>query len=252
MNENQNSQVDRLLDHNYDGIQEYDNRLPNWWLYTLYGAIVFAVAYWLVFHTLGVVPLPRGRYELEMIAAAEAQLKKMEGQETTDETLALMSTVPARVEAGHQIFSQFCVVCHGQQAEGNVGPNLTDAYWIHGSRPLQIMNTVTHGVPEKGMAAWGGQLGPRRIQDVVSFVLTLKDTNVPGKEPQGVLVTAEDELSPVDGAAPSVVPETSPDGAPAETPGGDTMGAPGGTDPVNESPAETGALDPARGAPPVG
>ncbi|MCA9758606.1 MAG: c-type cytochrome [Candidatus Eisenbacteria bacterium] len=226
-------QADRLLDHDYDGIQEYDNRLPNWWLYTLYGAIVFSVAYWIVFHTLKVVPLPRGRYELEMAAAAEAQLKKMEGQELTDETLALMATVPARVEAGHQIFNQFCVVCHADKGQGNVGPNLTDNYWLHGSRPLDILNTVTHGVPEKGMAAWGGQLGPRRVQDVVSFVLTIKNTNVPGKAPQGDLVVPGEEAPGDTPAAPGETPTETPAGAPAEGEG---------ASPVGEPPTDTGSL----------
>ena len=245
MNQNETYQADRLLDHDYDGIQEYDNRLPNWWLYTLYGAIVFAVAYWIVFHTLKVVPLPRGRYELEMVAAAEAQLKKMEGQETTDETLALMSTVPARVESGQQIFSQFCVVCHGTQGEGNVGPNLTDGYWLHGSRPLQILNTVTNGVPAKGMAAWGGQLGPRRVQDVVSFVLTLRGKNLPGKAPQGALAGPGDEIPGGGTDAPIEAPAGTPEGSPTGTP--ETVPATppaGGTDPVGETPAGTGALVP--------
>jgi cytochrome c oxidase cbb3-type subunit 3 len=178
---------DRLLDQEHDGIQEYDNRLPNWWLWTLYGAIVFAFGYWFWFHTSDAGPSPQERYAADMQRAAEAQLAAMEGQEITDESLTLMSTVDSRVAAGREVFQQFCVVCHMEQGQGNVGPNLTDAYWLHGGRPTDIHNTVTNGVIEKGMAAWGNQLGPRRVLDVVAFVLTLKDTNVPGKEPQGEL-----------------------------------------------------------------
>lgn len=248
MNETKKDQADRLLDHEYDGIREYDNRLPNWWLYTLYGSIIFSVFYWIVFHTLKVVPLPRGRYELEMIAAAEAQLKKMEGQEVTDETLALMSTVPARVEAGQQVFTQFCVVCHGQSGEGNVGPNLTDAYWLHGARPLQILHTVNNGVQEKGMAAWAGQLGPRRVQDVVSYVLTLKGKNVPGKAPQGDLVTAEDEAAAASAPADSTggVPAT-PAAAPQGVPEAPAGVSPDPANPLEVPPGATGDLAPAAG-----
>lgn len=192
--EDESTGRDRLLDHEYDGIREYDNRLPNWWQYTLYGAIAFSVAYWLVFHTFGGVPLPQARYEQEMARAAEAQLAKMAGQELTNETLQLMATIPDRVAGGQQIFNQFCVVCHGPNGEGSVGPNLTDEYWLHGAEPLQIHNTVTRGVLDKGMAAWGPQLGPARVQQVVAYVLTIKDRRLPGKPPQGERVSAPDEI----------------------------------------------------------
>jgi len=185
MTDSNEPNVDRVLDHDYDGIQEYDNRLPNWWLYTLWGAIVFGVFYWLYFQTTGVGILPGERYELDMAKAAEAQLAAMEGQELTDDSLLLMADVSDRVAEGQELFKQFCVVCHLDQGQGSVGPNLTDNYWIHGGKPTQIHTTITVGVPDKGMAAWGNQLGPKRVLDVTAFVLTLKGTNVPGKEPQG-------------------------------------------------------------------
>jgi cytochrome c oxidase cbb3-type subunit 3 len=77
------------------------------------------------------------------------------------------------------------VACHQADGSGLVGPNLTDAYWLHGGQPLDILHTVTNGVPEKGMVAWLSQLGPRRVEDVTVYVLTLKGKNLPGKEPQG-------------------------------------------------------------------
>lgn len=203
---------DRLLDHAYDGIREYDNRLPNWWQYILYGSIVFSVGYWLVFHIYTTVPLPHGRYDEEMAKAAEVQLAKMAGQELTDDALQLMSTIPDRVSAGQQLFQQFCVVCHGASGEGNVGPNLTDEYWLHGPAPLQIHETVTHGVLDKGMAAWGSQLGPARVQQVVAYVLTLKGKNVPGKQPQGEKAGPPAD-GPVEAAPPNDAPAMSHQGA---------------------------------------
>ncbi len=210
------SEHDKLLDHDYDGIREFDNRLPNWWLYTLYGAIVFAVGYWMAYHTWGWAPLSHERYHQEQVAAAEAQLAAMAGQELSDEALSLMSTVPATVEQGRAVFEQFCVVCHKADGSGSVGPNLTDRYWLHGSQPLDIHHTVTNGVPDKGMAAWGSQLGPMRVQNVVAYVLTLKGRNLPGKEPQGEIeVEAPPEVDApdaMDASAPTPAEEAGEEG----------------------------------------
>jgi cytochrome c oxidase cbb3-type subunit 3 len=78
------------------------------------------------------------------------------------------------------------VVCHNPDGSGKVGPNLTDDYWIHGNQPMDIYNTVTNGVPAKGMAAWGRQLGPERVESVVAYVLAdIKGKHLPGKSPEG-------------------------------------------------------------------
>lgn len=185
---------DQLRDHEYDGIQEYDNRLPNWWLFIMYGTIIFSVGYWLVFHTFSVLDLPIAKYDKEMIAAMEAQVARMAEQELTDEALMMMAELPEKVENGRQLFVTYCVVCHLEQGQGLVGPNLTDRYWIHGGNPLDIHRTVTNGVLEKGMAAWGRQLGPTRVLDVTAYVLTLKNTEIPGKAPEGELFVEAEEV----------------------------------------------------------
>jgi cytochrome c oxidase cbb3-type subunit 3 len=177
--------VDQVRAHTHDGIEEYDNRLPDWWLWILYGSIIFSVGYWLVFHTLGIADLPGAKYDKEMIAAAEEQLAKMAEGGTTDESLLLMAGLPDKVAEGRALFQKYCVVCHADQGQGNIGPNLTDKYWIHGATPMDNHRVVTNGVLDKGMAAWGRQLGPRRVDLVVAYVLTLRDTNVPGKGPEG-------------------------------------------------------------------
>ena len=180
---------DQVLGHDFDGIQEYDNRLPNWWLWTLYVTIIFGVFYWFFFHTWSWGPLSYETFLNEQARAAEAQLARMEGQELNDETLLLMASVPDNVGRGREIFTSHCTTCHLDDGSGSVGPNLTDNYWIHDHTPMGIHETVTNGVPDKGMAAWGGQLGPSRVQDVVAFVLSIQGTNVPGKEPEGELVS---------------------------------------------------------------
>jgi cytochrome c oxidase cbb3-type subunit III len=176
---------DTLREHTFDGIEEYDNKLPNWWLWILYGSIVFSLGYWLYFHSLGAGKLPHESFRVEMQAAAEAQLARMADGGVTNQSLMLMSELPDLLAAGREVYDQYCAVCHGDQGGGTVGPNLTDPYWVHGGAPLDLHRIVVDGVPAKGMAAWGNQLGPTRVQNVVAYLLTLRDKNLPGKAPEG-------------------------------------------------------------------
>jgi cytochrome c oxidase cbb3-type subunit 3 len=93
------------------------------------------------------------------------------------------------VAAGKAVFGQYCVACHGPEAAGLIGPNLTDHAWIHGGTPTAILQTVTAGVAAKGMPSWGPVLGPDKVENVVAFVLTLRGKNVPGKPAEGELVS---------------------------------------------------------------
>jgi cytochrome c oxidase cbb3-type subunit III len=197
---------DEMLEHEFDGIREFDNPPPSWIMWMLYGSIVVAVAYWLFYQTFGVGSLPVQSYEAEMARAAEVQLARMSGQELSDATLLLMSAVPSQVSEGRKIFEQFCVVCHGANGEGNVGPNLTDGFWLHGGAPMKVLGTVTNGVPDKGMVAWAGQLGPARVQKVVAYVLTIRNTNRPGKAPQGDPEVPAPAAGATAGTAPAPVP----------------------------------------------
>jgi cytochrome c oxidase cbb3-type subunit 3 len=168
--------------HEYDGIQEYDNRLPNWWLYTLFGTIVFAGWYWLHFETFKIGASPDAAYRAE-VAAAEAEKAKTA---VTPDQLVALAKDGAVVKAGQEVFMSTCVACHGPNAGGTIGPNLTDAFWLHGGAPDKIYGTVRDGFAAKGMPAWGPQLGEQKIRSVVAYVLTLRNTNVAGgKPPQG-------------------------------------------------------------------
>jgi cytochrome c oxidase cbb3-type subunit 3 len=176
---------DTVMGHEYDGIQEFDNRLPNWWMWIMWGSIVFALGYWLVFHTLGLRPSSQEQHASVMQKAQEEQLARAAAQGVDDNFLVMMSQTASKVAEGRDLFLKHCVACHLDKGQGMVGPNLTDDAWIHGCAPLAMLKTVADGVPAKGMPAWQNQLGPSRVQAVVAYTLTLKGTNVPGKAPEG-------------------------------------------------------------------
>jgi len=171
--------------HVYDDIQEEDNRLPNWWLGILFGSIVFAFGYWFVYEVTRAAPGPLDSFRTEV---AEAARRKAESGPVTNQSLLVLAKDPRTVDAGKQVFLSTCAPCHGAQAQGIVGPNLTDRFWLHGGAPVDIHRSITNGYPEKGMRPWGPVLGAERIRTVAAFVISLKGQNVPGRPPQGTPV----------------------------------------------------------------
>ncbi|HEX7478074.1 MAG TPA: cbb3-type cytochrome c oxidase N-terminal domain-containing protein [Polyangiales bacterium] len=165
--------------HEYDGIEEADNELPMWWIAIFVGSIVFGAAYWLIYESYHAAPSAR-----EELAVAEAEQRKKAGV-VGDEDLMLASKNQAAVSAGKSVFTTNCVACHGDKAEGKIGPNLTDGFWLHGGAPASIFATIKDGVPAKGMPTWGPVLGAGTVKNVAAYILTLRNTNVAGKEPQG-------------------------------------------------------------------
>ncbi|MCL2177952.1 MAG: c-type cytochrome [Proteobacteria bacterium] len=172
--------------HVYDGIEEEDNRLPNWWVAILLGSIFFSFGYWFVYETTKTLPSPLKAYQTEKEANAAVQAKLAAGAPLNDDTLWAMVKDEATLGEGKKVFAQICVSCHLDKAQGSIGPNLTDEYWLHGSKPMDIINAVTGGFPDKGMEAWGARLGPERVKQVAVFVLSIRDSKVPGKAPEGV------------------------------------------------------------------
>jgi cytochrome c oxidase cbb3-type subunit 3 len=182
------TEEERLLDHEYDGIREYDNPLPPWWLNILYATILFAVVYYL--NIIPGVGTGRGRianYEAEMAAAQQLRdAAAAKASPVTPEAIAALAHDPAAMAKGRERFKATCSPCHREDGGGNIGPNLTDDFWIHGGDPTQILQTVTQGVAAKGMPAWGQVLKPDEVTTVVAYVTTLRGTNPSNpKAPQG-------------------------------------------------------------------
>ncbi len=179
---------DILLDHDYDGIKELDNALPPWWKYGFYITICIAVIYLFKYEVWHNGPNPTEEYNSEMISAREqvdAYLVSMKNN--VDEKSVTMSDASG-IAAGAVTFSKTCVPCHGSKGEGGVGPNLTDDYWLHGGSVADLFKTIKYGYPDKGMQSWQSTYSPIQMQELASYIKTLKGTNPPnGKAPQGDL-----------------------------------------------------------------
>lgn len=179
---------DLLMEHQYDGISELDNPTPAWFMWLFYITIAFAVTYLLNYHVFKLGKLQDQEYVAEMKQAAVDQKAFLaKSANRVDENSVKLNNDPAVLKDGAAIFQQNCTPCHGQHAEGIVGPNLTDEYWLHGGKINQIFKTIKYGVPEKGMISWEKQLTPKQIADVANYIKSLKDTHPANpKAPQGI------------------------------------------------------------------
>lgn len=177
-----------------DGIKEYDNPLPSWWLALFYLTILFSPLYLVYTHFLeGHLLLD----DLDADRSAHAELMAEQEEKRLEESggdLLARLADSAVVAAGADVYQTNCAACHGDKGQGVVGPNLTDPYWIHGGSPQNIMNVINNGVVEKGMIAWQAILGQEKIEQVTAFVISLKGSNPPNpKAPQGELYESSAE-----------------------------------------------------------
>lgn len=146
-----------------DGIEEYDNPLPDWWLGLFWFTIVWAVGYTVHYHFIA------DRSQVQELAAEMAAADARFPEQAQAEFSFTYSDESA--QAGKQVYDQNCFPCHGQEMEGGIGPSFVDQEWIHGGQAADIVRIIREGVPDKGMVSWQGILNPEQINNVASYVI---------------------------------------------------------------------------------
>lgn len=174
-------------DHDYDGIQEFDNDLPPWWLYGFYITIIVSIGYMLHYHVFKTGELSIDEYtsELKVAELLYADVDMVYNEPLTD----------SRKLADAKIFFiENCATCHGDQAAGSrggnftAGPNLVDNYWMHGGNINDIYKTIKHGQGNGRMPEWKNKFSNDQIYQITSYIISLKGSKVDNpKEPQGEL-----------------------------------------------------------------
>ncbi len=167
---------DGTTGHEYDGIREYNNPLPRWWLITFWGTIVFALIYLMLFPGLGKYPGLLGWTSSGELAADEQQYQRQYGglyAEFARTPIPDLARNERAMQVAGRIFANNCAACHGSNARGGQGyPNLTDKDWLYGGEPAQLISTLTHG--RKGiMPAFKEAFGEEGVREVVAYTLSL-------------------------------------------------------------------------------
>lgn len=176
------------LDHEYDGIREYDNSIPPWFQAMFLGTVLAGCLYF-AYYFLGdgadQATEYRRAFAQDEIARIEHALKTPVAA-LGEAELASLVRDPQRLAEGKAAFQAKCASCHGDAGQGGIGPNLTDEYWLHGGKLVDIQNTIVKGVTEKGMPPWGPSLPRAEIEALTAYIRSLNGTKPQGaKAPEG-------------------------------------------------------------------
>ncbi|WP_116086292.1 cytochrome-c oxidase, cbb3-type subunit III [Tropicimonas sp. IMCC34011] len=193
--------------HNWDGIEELNNPLPRWWLWTFYATVLFAVIYTIFFPawplvsgaTQGVLGWStRGEVARDIAQIDEGQQQYREGLLSVDVHMIRDNEELQNyaVQAGAALFRNNCSQCHGSGAAGAIGyPNLLDDDWLWGGRIEDIAHTIRHGIRNEEdpdarfsqMPAFGEMLTEGEIAGLARHVQSLPDGADPLSGPAGQL-----------------------------------------------------------------
>lgn len=197
------TETNRVLGHSdeADGIDEYDNPLPDWWVGLFWFTIVWAIGYGLWYHAFA--DRSQVKNLAEEMAAAEAAYPEQAAAQAA--AVADFAITPDAVTAGQGVFTQNCVPCHGADLKGIIGPSFLDDGWLHGGQASQIIHTITAGVPEKGMVPWGGILSPEQINQVAAYVIT-KNSEASGRSIEEILAPPAPDGAATEGAGGGTAP----------------------------------------------
>jgi cytochrome c oxidase cbb3-type subunit 3 len=180
-----------LREHEYDGIQEFDQKLPNWWLFTFYGAIVWFVVYWVLYYHTDIYQTDQEKIVARVSALHEKKDQELAATLATLDDATLIekwSIDPVIVASGEAIYTVNCVACHAadltatMDVAGNKiplpGMSLADGEWKYGARPMDIFKIINEGTPADSpghngakMVAWGQVLTPKQVAEVTAFLI---------------------------------------------------------------------------------
>lgn len=170
--------------HSWDGIEEYNNPMPRWWLGLFIITIVFGLIYLVLYPGLGNYAGTAGWSSTRQLqqeqALTQAAFEARYGQAARLEPVALSHNTEA-MAAARNLFASNCSTCHGADAHGTKGfPNLSDHDWLWGGSPETIYETIAGG--RNGvMPGWVAVLGQQGVEEVSAYVLSLSGRKVPSE-----------------------------------------------------------------------
>jgi cytochrome c oxidase cbb3-type subunit III len=180
----------KILDHEYDGIQEFDNPTPGWWHMIFYASVLFSVFYFIFFEWSSMRWSVHDTWKSAQVAEFKRVFGK-EGELNPDEpTIIRMMGRPDMLAIAEGIFQGNCASCHakdGGAAGGMAGVNLTDDHYKNVKQLTDLYTIIAKGANNGAMPAWENRLSKNERIIVAAYAASLRGkTSAPGsKGPEG-------------------------------------------------------------------
>ncbi|MGH9668457.1 MAG: c-type cytochrome [Bryobacteraceae bacterium] len=82
------------------------------------------------------------------------------------------------VEVGRGMFRIYCAACHGIQARGGRGPDLTRGVYNSGDQDSDLFRTISQGIAGTEMGSFADALQPDNIWRIVAFIRSVSNSGV--------------------------------------------------------------------------
>jgi len=181
-----------LREHEFDGIQEYDQKLPNWWLFTFFGAVVWFVVHWVLYYHTDTFKSAHQLVKEELVAIQQAKAAELEKTLASLNDKVLVhewAAKPDVVAAGEATYLQVCSACHAADLSATMvagtvkvplpGLPLNDGQWKFGGRPMDVFKMINEGSPAdstghngvKMQPKGGASLTSKQVAEVTAFLI---------------------------------------------------------------------------------
>lgn len=206
MTNNQPAGEPSLTDHNYDGIQEFDNPTPGWWWAIFAATMLFAPVYYLIYNLDPGATTVIDEWKQERNAAYTKMFAGVGDLQADNASFFKLMGDPKWMNMAESMFRGNCVSCHAANGEGNIGPNLTDDSFKNIKVMTDIFKVISNGANAGAMPAQSGRYTKNEMVLLSAYVASLRGKNLPGRAAEG------EKIAPWP-TAPSSTPTSNDKGA---------------------------------------
>lgn len=183
------TQPSPLTNHEYDGIQEFDNPTPGWWHAIFIVSVLFSFVYYLFWEHSDLSWSIHDTWKHNQTAELRRIFGKRGDMKADVPTMLGLMSEKDMMSVGQGMFQTNCSQCHSKDGGGINGVNLTDDYYKNIKEMPDIFRVITTGANNGAMPSWKNNFSDNERVLLAAYVASLRGTKPANpKAPEGVVI----------------------------------------------------------------